>query len=223
MLSRLKDSTPFVATADGVCAVDREQRIVHWNPAAESMLGYSQTEVRGRYCFDIFCGADEKGIRICKIDCPAITKVRTQKIVASRDVHTCTKSGRQIWLNMSTVALPAGWMDTVFLIHLFRDVSTFKQLRSGVERLLADFRIASEHENSVSPGASSDLSNAIELTQREGEVLSLLAAGTSTDQIAQTLEISNRTVRNHIHNIFAKFNVHSRIEAVTLALREGLL
>ncbi|PON13657.1 hypothetical protein C2W62_33200 [Candidatus Entotheonella serta] len=43
-------------TADGVYAVDREQRIVFWNAAAERLLGYPADEVMGRPCHEIFHG-----------------------------------------------------------------------------------------------------------------------------------------------------------------------
>jgi DNA-binding NarL/FixJ family response regulator len=65
--------------------------------------------------------------------------------------------------------------------------------------------------------------SATDLTAREREVLSLLAAGTSTKDVATELFISPATVRNHIHNILAKLGVQSRLEAVVLALKQALI
>jgi DNA-binding NarL/FixJ family response regulator len=56
-----------------------------------------------------------------------------------------------------------------------------------------------------------------ELTRREREVLSLLAAGRSARQIARQLVISPRTVGTHIQNVLSKLGVHSRAQAVALA------
>lgn len=61
------------------------------------------------------------------------------------------------------------------------------------------------------------------LTRREHEVLLKLAEGLSTQEIADALEISHVTVRNHVARILVKLHVHSRLAAVAYALRNGLL
>ncbi len=61
------------------------------------------------------------------------------------------------------------------------------------------------------------------LSQRELEVLHVMAAGASDRQIAADLFISLNTARKHAHNIIRKLDSHSRLEAVMTAIREGLL
>jgi PAS domain S-box-containing protein len=61
------------------------------------------------------------------------------------------------------------------------------------------------------------------LTERQLEVLKLLAAGKSTGQIADELVVSKTTVRNHIAHILARLEVHTRVQAVLLASRAGLV
>jgi DNA-binding CsgD family transcriptional regulator len=61
------------------------------------------------------------------------------------------------------------------------------------------------------------------LTPRQGEVLQLLGEGASTDQIARTLHLSRETVRNHVRHVLRALEAHSRLEAVALARRQGLL
>jgi DNA-binding NarL/FixJ family response regulator len=68
-----------------------------------------------------------------------------------------------------------------------------------------------------------DRSSGSALTSREMEVLRLLAAGMTTDQIAGELFVSPNTVRNHVNNVIRKLNVHSRLEAVSHAIRTGLI
>jgi len=69
------------------------------------------------------------------------------------------------------------------------------------------------------PGAASALSG---LSERELDVLRLLARGLSNPEIAQRLYLSEGTVRNYVSAIFAKLNVSDRTQAAILALRAGL-
>lgn len=61
------------------------------------------------------------------------------------------------------------------------------------------------------------------LTKRETEVLQLFANGRSTVEVAKTLGISQKTVKNHLTSIYQKLNVRDRTEAVLLAVRMGLI
>lgn len=61
------------------------------------------------------------------------------------------------------------------------------------------------------------------LTERETEVLRLLAKGQSNKEIAQTLTIGEKTVKTHVSNILAKLGVPSRTQAALYAVRIGLV
>ena len=61
------------------------------------------------------------------------------------------------------------------------------------------------------------------LTRRQNEVLHLLGEGSSTDQIAAELHLSRETVRNHVRHVLRALGAHSRLQAVALARRQGLL
>ena len=61
-----------------------------------------------------------------------------------------------------------------------------------------------------------------ELTAREGEVLDLIARGLSNTEIAQQLYVSQKTVRNHVSNIFLKLQVADRARAIVRAREAGL-
>ena len=62
-----------------------------------------------------------------------------------------------------------------------------------------------------------------QLSQRELQVLQLAADGLSNKEIAANLVISEKTVKNHIANIFSKLHVNDRTQAVLYALRQGLV
>ena len=61
------------------------------------------------------------------------------------------------------------------------------------------------------------------LTKREVEILSLIGEGHSSKQVADTLFVSKRTVDFHLDNIYQKFNVTNRMQALNKASRLGLL
>jgi DNA-binding NarL/FixJ family response regulator len=62
-----------------------------------------------------------------------------------------------------------------------------------------------------------------ELTPRELEVLTLVAEGLGNKEIAAELAISEKTVKNHISNIFSKLHVYDRTQAMLYAIRAGLV
>lgn len=61
------------------------------------------------------------------------------------------------------------------------------------------------------------------ITRREQDVLRLMAQGQTNEVIAQTLGLSENTIRNHIANIYAKLDVHSYREAIAWAWKHGLV
>jgi two-component system NarL family response regulator len=61
------------------------------------------------------------------------------------------------------------------------------------------------------------------LTERELQVLKLVARGMANRDIAGELFISENTVKNHVRNILEKLQLHSRMEAVVYAVRERIL
>src|SRR5260221_776856 len=79
-------------------------------------------------------------------------------------------------------------------------------------------------ESNTSEAASSQqASNGAVMSDREHEILRLVATGASNKQIAQQLFISPNTVKVHLRNIFGKIGVASRTEAALYAIRAGLV
>jgi NarL family two-component system response regulator LiaR len=74
---------------------------------------------------------------------------------------------------------------------------------------------------SALPGKQTPLVD--DLTPRELEVLTLIAEGMGNKEIAQELVISEKTVKNHINNIFSKLHVSDRSQAMLYAIRQGLV
>jgi DNA-binding NarL/FixJ family response regulator len=103
----------------------------------------------------------------------------------------------------------------------------------GLNELLDAIRSTSRGESVLPPSIGSvvvkhlageiDSTGKVSLTDREMDVLSLVAEGLTNDQIAQNLHLSTRTVEAHLTHIYNKLNVSSRTEAALLALKKGWL
>lgn len=201
----------FANTADGVFAVDPKGHIVLWNKGAEKILGYSSREVLGKPCCEILQGVDAAGNRVCHAGCSVTSMVKAGERVQSFDMESRTKTGQSIWLNFSTVVVPGNRPGLEVAVHLFRDNMYFHRLQQMVR------------ERGVVPVVPSGNGNTPELTRRELQILRLIAEGLKTEAVAEKLNISEATVRNHVQNILTKLEVHSRLEAVTLAMKHSLI
>jgi DNA-binding NarL/FixJ family response regulator len=116
----------------------------------------------------------------------------------------------------------AGMLDKTATLH--EVVRAVKRLRAG-ETLLPPAEVTEllrlAHETEV---RERDIRLRLdEITEREREVLQLLADGLNTQEISKRLHISTRTHRNHVASILQKLDVHSQLQAVLLGLRYGLV
>lgn len=104
--------------------------------------------------------------------------------------------------------------ETVAAIHTIAEGGS--RLHPGIAaRVLSEF-------NRLTMQRNMDQELFRELTEREIEVLKQVATGKRNREIAETLFISEKTVKNHISNILAKLNANDRTEAAMMAARSGL-
>ncbi|MEV7086614.1 response regulator transcription factor [Streptomyces sp. NPDC093085] len=154
------------------------------------------------------------GVQVCKELVGSLPGLRVLVLSASgehADVLEAVKSGATGYLLKSA--------STEELIDAVRRTAAgdpvFTPGLAGL--VLGEYRrLASE------PAPAADEPRAPELTDRETEVLRLVAKGLSYKQIAERLVISHRTVQNHVQNTLGKLQLHNRVELVRYAIARGL-
>ena len=98
-----------------------------------------------------------------------------------------------------------------------------EELKDAIERLIKGERVFPPAIEEQVPEESNNPEQFEELSSREQEVLELLAKGMSNRSIAETLYISDKTVKNHVSNILKKLSVEDRTQAVIVSLKRGLV
>jgi DNA-binding NarL/FixJ family response regulator len=131
-------------------------------------------------------------------------------------------------------------VEVVALTSVLEDASVVGAVRAGaIGYLLKDteanelrraIRAAANGQVQLAPEAASRLMNELRqpeqpesLTERETDVLRLLAAGKANKEIAMALHIGDRTVKTHVSSIMGKLGVQSRTQAALYAVRAGLV
>lgn len=169
---------------------------------------------------------------------------RVQPTVILMDIGLPDKTGieatREIkakFSNVNIVALTIHEDEEYFFQMLNAGASGYVPKRAAPEELITAIRAAANGEVYLYPSMAKLLvrdflnidrltdekPNLDGLTDRESEVLAMLAEGASNQEIADALVISPKTVERHRENIMRKLNLHSRAELVRYAIRKGII
>lgn len=133
---------------------------------------------------------------------------------------------------MKIVVLTATTSDHVLLAAMEAGAAGFLSKTRGLNEVTAAIRAAAAGESVISPELLARLlpklnrtgsTHRDELTAREREVLGLLGQGLTNAAIAAELHLSVHTVRNHVTNLSLKLGAHSKLEVLSIAVREGLI
>jgi DNA-binding NarL/FixJ family response regulator len=123
-------------------------------------------------------------------------------------------------------AIKAGAMGYLLKEISIEEVASAIRAVNGGQSLISQSmasKLLTEFASMIKRGDERQQVPAPRLTDREMEVLKLVAKGMNNRDIAKELFISENTVKNHIRNILEKLQLHSRMEAVVYAVREKLL
>ncbi len=199
----------------GVYAVDMEQRIVFWNSEAERILGHHREYAVGRFCYEVCASLPENGTApICIEGCPSIKLARESVNPPAVHVRMSCASGDRKPVAVFPFIVPIDEREqNNLLVHVFDERTT----GGDAGKAARNFRDLLSQKGIPPNGESNPL------TDRQLEVLRLVHLSLEDAEIAKRLDISPRTVQNHIRDLRARLNARNRLEAVTNAQRLGLL
>jgi DNA-binding NarL/FixJ family response regulator len=146
-------------------------------------------------------------------------------------VIASTRALRRAFPDLRILILSAYDREEYIVGALREGVAGYVLKDDAPEMLIAAIRAVARGGDYLSPRVSNVLLHSLryadtqsqeELTEREREVLRLMAQGKRNDQIAAELALTTQTVKNYVRAIFRKLGVESRVEAVLFALNAGL-
>jgi len=196
-------------TVDGVFAVNAKQKIVFWNPGCAQLFGTPANEALGRPCCQVVRGKDPTGQPFCGGGCCMSRLSHGEDVHGTFPLRVCNNEGQELRFSVNIVLVPSRWKDRWTCVHLLH--------REGAADTLDMLEYNSNNNNRPSPLTISSL------TAREQEILQLLAEGLAVSVMAELLNVSRVTVRNHLQHIQAKLGVHSQAETVAYAYRHNLV
>ena len=206
--------------AAGVMAVSVNQTIVFWDRKAREMLGYTAHRLVGAKCSEIPSGLGRSGLTPeCAGCCACMRYARAGLVPPAVELAMRASWGEVKWLDVRPVVVP--WLPDVgtVVVYLFRERVT------DAAQPLGDLVVVVQ-DDEAEPLALTEVTDEPDvqrLTPRELEVLRLMALGWETKYIAEELSVSWYTARNHIENLRKKLGASSRLEAVMVAMRLGIL
>ena len=151
------------------------------------------------------CGCGIEAIREIKVKKPEARILVLTSFTEDEKVYAAVKAGAQGYLLKDSS--PNEILAAIRQVHL----GETSMNRSIAEKLMREIQKSSNLKTTVDP-----------LTEREVEILKLVAQGLPNQEIAEQLVISERTVRTHVTNILSKLHLANRTQAALYALRQGL-
>lgn len=202
----------FAQSTDAVFGIDTAGNIRFSNREFERLLGYTGSQLRGRWCAEVLCGTDMHGQPFCGAHCPIPKTPGNRQSISDFDLVVKRADGERVLVNIGASYIAPPLREEAGQVGVF-----FSMRPVNPQRMLQRIAMAP-----VKPSAKAGRRGRDRLTSREKEVLDLATQGLKTTQIASRLFVSTQTVRSHFKNIYPKLGVNSRTEAVIFALQHGL-
>jgi PAS domain S-box-containing protein len=201
--------------------VDSDRRLVRWNRELCTMTGLDEDEVENRR-LTVLVHQDDRGT----MD-QWFARVHEEGS-ATMEAQLLVESGNYVPYEFTGARLKDGEGHPMGMCGIARNISQRRQteqhLKQAIREVIDDAtwfaQSVLEKMSQVSSSGSSSI-KASDLTDRERQVIEMIAKGMKNNQIAKELGLSYATIRNYVARIYGKLDVHSRAEAVIWARERG--
>jgi PAS domain S-box-containing protein len=213
--STLTAAAALDAIDEGVLVQDAETQVVYANRAASELLGVDREELRGRSELPTPCECLSESGEALPERWPSVDALRTGRPQRPRVMGLPRPDGRVRWVRVS--ARPIGrsvltsLLDVTALRNAEEDAATLASRLGGNGKRRAGGNV---NGNGHKRGTGV-------LSPREHQVVELLAAGNTGEEVAELLGISPATVRVHVRNATGKLGASTRTQAVAMAVARG--
>ena len=153
-------------------------------------------------------------------DRDTVQALPTLKSKGARVLMLTTESDERTILDALKAGAKGYLSENTTIQNLIKAIKSVSKGEIWVERKMIS-RMVDADLNNGSNANEQQNSSKERLTSREKEVLALLKEGKTNKEIAQTLYISEKTVKSHMNSIFRKFNVNGRLQAIVYAIKNG--
>ena len=189
-----------------VSALDKT--VLYVNERACELLGVTPSKCLGRLCHKVVAAKTEAGEPFCRAHCSIVERVGSGQEIEPRRVRI-GRGRRARWIKLVVIVAHAPDFTGPRLVHCVVDDDREQRFYRYLSRVMA---------RTTGPDRSSEAMESFRLSEREQEVLTMLAEDESLHAIASKLHLSYTTVRNHVQHILSKLGVHSIMEAVAFYL-----
>lgn len=176
-----------------------DRTISFMNHRAEELLGVLATECLGHPCHTVIKGTNTDGGAVCGPSCRL-----ARRVWHGGEIEPVKMRVGNHWVRMMTIKVRGEDPRGPYLVHCALPDDRAHRIELYLERVSK----RSSRTLGVTPARR------FSLTSRETEVLDMLAADDNLFAIADRLNVSHATVRNHVQHILTKLGVHSIVEAV---------
>lgn len=188
------------------------------------MLGFSAEQTVGLRCHEAVAGVFPGGSNSeCLYGCPFLRILRAGDVPVPRDMQFMGADGAYRLISITPMVVSDPEHGSPLMLHLLapRDVSGTQGAAAAPPRSEPLGRPPVLVAQQAADAARSAGYQA--LSARELEVLKLVGKGWSTERIAEELEISVHTVRNHVRHFRRKLEAKTKLDAVLTGIRLGIL